>query len=427
MSTNTSLEFFFIDKKTSRQTKIRIKEVLQRSPIKLQATTTSLKYLVEVPPGVKVSNQVLKTNVLQNGQPGDSTYLSSQSLASFLFYDYQMNPLQGLQYIGLGFTILILIYAIASKLKSHFLAEESNTLILHMMGFIQAVYLFKFTRVHPEGMYHFLNGFGFMHILFWPNFFYSAIPPGYREYPAETSLIPDANFLRNAGSSISYALVVLVVLIIAMLVSLLLFKKKFLPEMPQIRKITRVGILLLHLTFMNILFTSFTYLIQPYVPEPPATPFQQVCTGFSVFFPVFIPCAALSITYHFYKTYNSDVLEHYYTLREAAHYALIFTQAFIFCFSIGKPLVCLFLIPLEILWLLFNVGLYRYGEGNGVKDQVKLMISAACISIAYLFLSLTEQVPWVAVVAIVSVVVIVLIVYSSYQIVGLYYFRLFKK
>ena len=148
MSTNTSLEFFFIDKKTSRQTKLRIKEVLQRSPIKLQATTTSLKYLVEVPPGVKVSNQVLKTNVLQNGQPGDSTYLSSQSLASFLFYDYQMNPLQGLQYIGLGFTILILIYAIASKLKSHFLAEESNTLILHMMGFIQAVYLFKFTRVH---------------------------------------------------------------------------------------------------------------------------------------------------------------------------------------------------------------------------------------------------------------------------------------
>ena len=62
-----------------------------------------------------------------------------------------------------------------------------------------------------------------------------------------------------------------------------------------------------------------------------------------------------------------------------------------------------------------------------MKDQVKLMISAACISIAYLFLSLTEQVPWVAVVAIVSVVVIVLIVYSSYQIVGLYYFRLFKK
>lgn len=46
---------------------------------------------------------------------------------------------------------------------------------------------------------------------------------------------------------------------------------------------------------------------------------------------------------------------------------------------------------------------------------------------AYLFLSLSAQVNWIAITVIVSVVVLVLIIYSSYQIVGLYYGLFFRK
>lgn len=71
--------------------------------------------------------------------------------------------------------------------------------------------------------------------------------------------------------------------------------------------------------------------------------------------------------------------------------------------------------------------LYRYGEGDQIKDHIKFMIIAIAISIAYLLLSLSETVNWIAIVVVVSIVVVVLIVYSSYQIVGLYYTILFKK
>ena len=95
-----------------------------------------------------------------------------------------------------------------------------------MLNFIQVVYLFKFTRLHSEGMYHFLNGFGFMHFLMWPNFFYSAIPKDYYEYPAEKSLIPDGNFIRTAGSSISFLIIVIGVTALAALISFIVYKAK---------------------------------------------------------------------------------------------------------------------------------------------------------------------------------------------------------
>lgn len=38
--------------------------------------------------------------------------------------------------------------------------------------------------------------------------------------------------------------------------------------MPQIRKITRISLLLIHITFLNIMFSALTYLIQPHVEEP---------------------------------------------------------------------------------------------------------------------------------------------------------------
>ena len=194
-------------------------------------------------------------------------------MTEFLFYDYRTDPLKGLQYVGLVFTILITIFSIFTKSKGHFIAEEANTIILHMLNFIQVVYLFKFTNVHADGMYHFLNGFGFMHFLFFPNFFYGTIPTDYYEYPAESSLIPDGNFIRGAGSSISFMLIVLVVMIIAVIVSYLIYRKRFLREMPQVRKITRLGILFIHITFMNIMFTALNYLIQPHVSEPSGSNF----------------------------------------------------------------------------------------------------------------------------------------------------------
>ena len=95
-----------------------------------------------------------------------------------------------------------------------------------MLNFIQVAYLFKFTQLHQEGMYHFLNGFGFMHFLWFPNFFYSTIPTGFIEYPVEKSLIPDGNFIRNAGSSISFCLVVLVVTGLASVVSYAVYRSK---------------------------------------------------------------------------------------------------------------------------------------------------------------------------------------------------------
>ena len=144
-------------------------------------------------------------------------------------------------------------------------------------------------------------------------------------------------------------------------------------------------------------------------------------------FVILVPLFSAAFTYHFYKTYNSDVLEHYYTLREAAHYGLIFLQAFIFAFAVGKPLICLFLIPLEILWMGFNIMLYRYGEGDSIKSHLKLIISSACISLAYLFLSLGANMNWIPIVVISSLGVVVLIIYSIYQIVGLYYHQMFKK
>lgn len=70
---------------------------------------------------------------------------------------------------------------------------------------------------------------------------------------------------------------------------------------------------------------------------------------------------SLGIVFHYYKTYNSDVLEHYYTLREACHLILILCQALVFTFAIGKPLLCLSLIAMEIVWFMFNFFLYRYG------------------------------------------------------------------
>jgi hypothetical protein len=59
-----------------------------------------------------------------------------------------------------------------------------------------------------------------------------------------------------------------------------------------------------------------------------------------------VPILMGLIFYHFYATYNSDVLEHYYTLREGAQYIQIYVQALILAMAIDRPLIGLCLIPL---------------------------------------------------------------------------------
>jgi len=114
--------------------------------------------------------------------------------------------------------------------------------------------------------------------------------------------------------------------------------------MPQIRKIARIGILAAHITFMNIMFEAMTFLVQPALTNNWSFFNQTKAAAIIMLLATVVLCTLISL--HFYKTYNSDVLEHYYTLREASHYLLILCQAIIFSLSIGKPLLCLFLIAL---------------------------------------------------------------------------------
>jgi len=142
---------------------------------------------------------------------------------------------------------------------------------------------------------------------------------------------------------------------------------------------------------------------------------------------VLVPALMSAVLYHYYKTYNSDVLEHYYTLREGSLFLIIYAQAIIMCLSVGKPLVGLFLIPLEIVWFVFNYMLYKYGSGLTLSDFKKYFVVSGLISVSYLFLSLEGQVSWLWIVVVVSVASVGLIVYCGYQLVGIYYNRLFAQ
>ena len=108
----------------------------------------------------------------------------------------------------------------------------------------------------------------------------------------------------------------------------------------------RIGILLFHVGFMNELFFSFVQIIQPHMIQDDYKEFHQsnITAAYLIIFSV--PILMAFIIYHFYKSYNSDVLEHYYTLRESSLYLLIYSQALILCLGVGKPVSGFFLILL---------------------------------------------------------------------------------
>lgn len=199
---------------------------------------------------------------------------------------------------------------------------------------------------------------------FFSNFFASLIPEYYVEYPVQKSLVPDGNLIRNAGNSLSYQLVVIGAFLLAIIVSFAVQKKNELEEPPHIRKIMRVGILLFSIGFMNEVFFSFVQLIQPAAFPPDTDNFHNgnIILAFLIVF--LIPAIMAAVIYHFYKTYNSDVLEHYYTLREASYFLLVYLQSLVMAIGVGKPLVGLVLIAFEIIWFVYNFSLYRYGNGT---------------------------------------------------------------
>jgi hypothetical protein len=55
--------------------------------------------------------------------------------------------------------------------------------------------------------------------------------------------------------------------------------------------------------------------------------------------------------------------------------------------GVGKPLVGLFLIPLEAVWFVFNFLLYRYGSGTQLSGYKKYWGISGAVSLGYLFLA----------------------------------------
>jgi hypothetical protein len=108
----------------------------------------------------------------------------------------------------------------------------------------------------------------------------------------------------------------------------------------------RLGILLMAIGFMNELFFAFVQVVQPSSCLPAYQNFYNINMGCSYMLVFLVPVLMAGALYHYYKTYNSDVLEHYYTLREGSLFLAIYGQAIIMCLSVGKPLMGLFLIPL---------------------------------------------------------------------------------
>ena len=124
----------------------------------------------------------------------------------------------------------------------------------------------------------------------------------------ERSLVPDGNFLRNAGFSISYQLVVLGILILFAIISLAAKVIKGLDEPPYIRKIMRIGSLLFYIGFMNEVFFAFVQLLQPSSVSSEYTSFRNSCVAASYAIIFVVPIIMFFMAYHFYQTYNSDVL-----------------------------------------------------------------------------------------------------------------------
>ena len=116
---------------------------------------------------------------LQTKINNNETITTRKFNSHFILRDYNRTTLSNLMIIGLVLFILLLVCALLAKWKTHYLAEEANTLILHVFGFFQVIHYFQYITVHENTLFHFLEGFGFAHLSFFPSFFSSLIPSDY--------------------------------------------------------------------------------------------------------------------------------------------------------------------------------------------------------------------------------------------------------
>jgi hypothetical protein len=244
----------------------------------------------------------------------NSTLISSQPSGQLVLSSITTDTLSNLKVFGYVFSAIILLFIVLAKIKGHFSAEEANTIVMHTFNFGQVCYLFKYaSKGLDAGAYFFLNGFGIAHLSFFPSFF--SVPNYYIEIPFEKSLLPDGNLIRNAGHTFSHQLIVIGITAVALLASVLYSRSNSLPEYVHFRKILRLGILFLQLGFMNELFFAFVQLIQPCTVQSDYKSYYDASLGLSYMVVFLVPLVMTAVIYHYYQTYNSDVLEHFYTLR----------------------------------------------------------------------------------------------------------------
>lgn len=137
----------------------------------------------------------------------------------------------------------------------------------------------------------------------------------------------------------------------------------------------------------------------------------------SIILLIFIPIVLMGFHLHNHFTYVSDEWEMLYTLRETSMFAQSYVQGIILALSIQKYYV-LGLLVVEIMWFFFNWLLI-----TDDRDNVKYYVMEGAILTGTIMLVLGALVPVVTVV-VVTIVMTILIVYSTYQVVGLYYWNI---
>ena len=321
--------------------------------------------------------------------------------------------------IGVAASAVIILYSILSKLKGHYIAEEANTLILHSLNFVQVSALFQKVALLPEATYSFLKGFRFSHLSFFWNPFNLLIPSSYIQGNQPESLAPDVNFLRQAGFSIAFQLLAIILLLITLSISYYVFYCNRLDEPPMIRKILRIFILLMSICFMNEIFCAVCAVRYHHTVPPNNPRLYSSSFGASVFFLVTIPLLIVGIFVHYYLTYLQNKDEHLYTLRETSQLLQIYFQGVILGLSVSKY-TTLFLLGLEAVWILFNLFL---DPKRDPMYRIRLYVVGGVVGVGYIFLSLSKSLN-VGSVVVVTLVVVSLLVYCTYQVVGLYYWEI---
>lgn len=358
--------------------------------------------------------------MLKVSYPPDQPVYSDALTAQYLKQDVYSHYV-GLKALGIICSVILLVFAVACKCKSHYEAEEANRLVLHSLHFCQMVAMFYTVYRSPDGrLYNFLKGFRFSHFSWWFTMFSHTLPTGYVEPYQPATLIPDGNIVRNAGFSFSLWIILVAVAVIALVVVYILYwRNETYPEPPGVRIVLRLLTLFMGLTFMNITFFSVVELV--YHDSDGYYPFQGTYTaGFvcSIVMLVLIPLMIAGSYIHNHFTYFSDELEHLYSLRECSQLALNYFQAIVLAVSIDKYYtVCIF--AFEILWFGWNILLWSPDHWT---DNLKHYVTEAAIVVGYIFLIIGKLTD-IATIIIVTLVMVLLIVYCSYQVIGLYYWN----